>query len=157
MRGSDLNRPLRRLAALAALVVGLTGCWGNDRPKTIPISGVVTIDGQPPGEGGKLFFTPTEVAPGYNRRPASGSFNAQGNYRVMSWEPDDGLVPGHYTVAIAPGDAVKTRVPAKYQQSATSGLEVDVPVDQRSIEFNIDVRSNSPNANPNPNANPTGR
>jgi hypothetical protein len=142
MGGCKLKRRWRWLGALAALAVGLSGCWGSDRPKTIPISGVVTIDGQPPGEGGKLFFTPTEVAPGYNRRPASGSFNAQGNYRVMSWEPDDGLVPGHYTVAIAPGDAAKSRVPAKYQQSATSGLELDVPIDGGSIDYNIDVRTN---------------
>lgn len=139
MRGCVLNRQLRRLGALAALFVVLTGCWGNDRPKTIPISGVVTIDGQPPGEGGKLFFTPTEVAEGYNRRPASGSFNSQGNYRVMSWTPDDGLVPGHYTVAIAPGDSARTKIPRKYIQSATSGLEVDVTVDQSSIEYNIDI------------------
>lgn len=139
MRGCEMNRRIQRLVLLAALVVGLTGCWGNDRPKTIPISGVVTIDGQPPGEGGKLFFTPTEVAPGYNRRPASGSFNSAGNYRVMSWVPDDGLVPGHYTVAVAPGDSARTKIPNRYLQSANSGLEVDVPVDKRSIEYNIDI------------------
>lgn len=154
MRDCVLNRTMCRRAAVAALVVGLTGCGGSDRPKTIPISGVVTIDGQPPGEGGKLFFTPTEVAPGYNRRPASGSFNSAGNYRVMSWTPDDGLVPGHYTVAVAAGDSTRTRIPRRYIQSATSGLEVDVPVDQSAIEYNVEIHTTNPNANPN--ANPTG-
>jgi hypothetical protein len=57
----------------------------------------------------------------------------------MSWAPDDGLVPGHYTVSVSPSDRGKTVVPAKYLQSATSGLEVDVPVDQGRIEYNIDV------------------
>jgi hypothetical protein len=129
------------ISAFAAAVVALGGCGGNDRPKTIPISGRVTIDGNAPGEGGKLFFTPTQAAEGYNKRPASGSFDGEGNYRVMSWAPDDGLVPGHYTVNIQPGDPVKTKVPKRYHDSGTSGLEVDVPVDQDKIEYDIDVKT----------------
>ena len=139
MRGCALYRQCLWVGGLAALVVGLAGCGGNDRPKTIPISGVVTIDGKAPGEAGKIFFTPTEAAAGYSKRPASGSFNAEGHYRVMSWAPDDGLVPGHYTVSLGAVDPVKTAIPRRYQVGATSGLEVDVPVDQDQIEYNIDV------------------
>jgi hypothetical protein len=117
------------------------GCGGSDRPKTIPISGRVTVDGQPPGEFGKIYFTPTQPAEGYSKRPASGSFDPEGVYRVMSWAPDDGLVPGHYTVNIQPVDLAKTNIPKRYHNSSTSGLEVDVPVDQSKIEFNIDVRT----------------
>jgi hypothetical protein len=124
---------------LSFAVVWLAGCGGSDRPKTIPISGKVSINGQAPGEGGKLYFTPTQPAEGYFKRPASGTFTAAGEYRVMSWEVDDGLVPGHYTVGVVPIDPNKTAIPTKYQQGATSGLEVDVPMDQGSIEFNIEV------------------
>jgi hypothetical protein len=131
---------LERLAILSALIT-LAGCGSSGRPKTIPIAGRVLIDGQAPGESGKIFFTATKPAEGYASRPASGSFNAEGKYRVMSWAPDDGLVPGHYTVSVLPGDAAKTRVPSKYIQSNTSGLQVDVPVDQRKIEYDIDVRT----------------
>jgi hypothetical protein len=74
-------------------------------------------------------------------RPASGSFNAEGNYRVMSWAPDDGLVPGSYTVSVVPGDPAKTVIPAHYHQSATSGLKVEIPIDQSAVEFNVEVRS----------------
>jgi hypothetical protein len=126
---------------LSFAAVCLAGCGGSDRPKTIPISGKVTINGQAPGEGGKLYFTPTQVAEGYSKRPASGTFTASGEYRVMSWEVDDGLVPGHYNVGVVPVDPNKTAIPAKYQQGATSGLEVDVPIDQGSIEYNIEVVS----------------
>jgi hypothetical protein len=125
----------------ALALVWLGGCGGNGRPKTIPISGRLTIDGREPGEFGKLFFTPTQAAEGYNKRPAIGNFDEQGNYRVMSWEPDDGLVPGHYTVNLQPVDLAKTKIPKRYHNSSTSGLEVDVPVDQAKIEFNIDVHS----------------
>jgi hypothetical protein len=127
--------------AFAVLVVGLVGCTGNERPKTIPISGRVTIDGQPPGEFGRINFTPTEAAEGYVKRPAAGSFAADGSYRVMSWQPDDGLVPGHYTVNLMPGDASKTKIPTRYNSSGTSGLEVNVPVDQGEIEYNIELKS----------------
>lgn len=134
------NGLCRLVPTLVLLVIGLTGC-DSGRPKTIPISGFVLIDGKPPGEVGKLFFTPTKAAEGYATRPASGGFNAEGRYRVMSWVPDDGLVPGHYTVSINPNDLSKTRIPAKYFQSNTSGLELDVPVDERKIEFNAEVRT----------------
>ncbi len=127
------------IGALAAAIVWLGGCGGTDRPKTIPISGRVLIDGQAPGEFGKLFFTPTQAAPGYNKRPASGSFDDQGVYRVMSWEPDDGLVPGHYTVNLMPADPAKTKIPEHYRDSGTSGLELDVSVDQDQIEFDVQV------------------
>lgn len=128
-------------AFLVCAVMCLAGCGGPDRPKTIPISGKVMIDGQPPGEGGKLYFTATKVAEGYPKRPASGTFTADGKYRVMSWTVDDGLVPGRYAISVIPVDPKKTAIPAKYQQSNTSGLEVDVPVDERRIEFNVEVHT----------------
>jgi hypothetical protein len=127
---------------LACSIGWIAGCGGSGRPKTIPISGRVSINGQPPGESGRLHFTPTQAAEGYAKRPAGGAFTAEGTYRVMSWEPDDGLVPGHYTVSLMPSDLSKTAIPAKYREGATSGLELDVPVDQGEIEFNIEVRSN---------------
>ena len=123
------------------LAIGIVGCGGSNRPKTIPITGVITIDGKEPGEAGTLYFVPTKAAEGYSKRPANGSFNAQGKYRIMSWEPDDGLVPGHYIVNVVPGDTAKTAIPTKYRVNTTSGLEVDVPVDQRKIEYNIDIHS----------------
>ncbi len=124
---------------LVVAVISLAGCGGSERPKTIPISGRVTIDGEPPGEYAKLFFTPTQAASGYNKRPATGTFTPEGTYRVMSWEPDDGLVPGHYTVNVMPNET--TKIPPKYQESNTSGLEVDVPVDKGPIEYNIEIRT----------------
>jgi hypothetical protein len=139
MISRDLYFQSARIIVLAMAIVSLGGCGGSDRPKTIPITGRVTLNGQPPGEVGKLFFTPTQAAAGYDKRPASAGFTAEGTYRVMSWEPDDGLVPGHYTVSLMPGDMNATKIPKKYQQAGTSGLEVDIPIDQDKVEFNIDV------------------
>jgi hypothetical protein len=137
----DLSLVIRlsSFVILTLTVFCLAGCGGSGRPKTVPISGKVTINGQAPGEGGKLYFTPTQPAEGYSKRPASGTFTATGEYRVMSWEVDDGLVPGRYTVGVVPIDPNKTAIPTKFQQGATSGLEVDVPMDQSEIEYDINV------------------
>ena len=142
MRGRGLSIEQLCAAVLSAAITWTGGCGGSDRPKTIPISGSVTINGQAPGESGRLHFQPTQPAEGYAKRPASGAYTPDGKYRVMSWEPDDGLVPGHYTVSLMPGDMNATKVPQKYQQGSTSGLEVDVPIDQSGVTFDIDVRTN---------------
>lgn len=139
MRGTGSKFQPQWVGALAAAAVWLSGCTDDGRPTTIPIRGRVTIDGQPPGENGRLHFTPTHVAEGYSKRPASGAFDVDGTYRVMSWTPDDGLVPGHYTVSVLPGTLNSTTVPQRYQKSSTSGLEVDVPVDESRIEYNIEL------------------
>lgn len=138
---TGIHRHCSLVVVVGLFALGSVGCGGSDRPKTIPIAGFVTIDGKEPGETGTLYFTPTKAADGYPARPANGSFNAQGHYRVMSWTPDDGLVPGHYTVSVVPNDSNKTAIPKKYVQSKTSGLEVDASVDQRKIEYNIEVHT----------------
>ena len=134
------------IATLGVAMACLAGCGGSDRPKTVPISGRVSIDGQPPGEVGKVFFAPTQAASGYDKRPASGGFTADGKYRVMSWTPDDGLVPGHYVVSLMPGNPNATKIPQKYLQPVTSGLEVDVPVDHVKVEFDINLAHEVKNA-----------
>jgi hypothetical protein len=141
MQKYDVYRRGLWAGAVAIVLVAFNGCGGSDRPKTIPIDGHVTIDGKAPGETGKIFFTPTEAAEGYSRRPASGSYNIDGHYRVMSWAPDDGLVPGHYTVSVLPNEPDKTAIPKKYSMSATSGVELDVSADKGKIDFDIAVRT----------------
>jgi hypothetical protein len=132
---------LVRFISLAVAIVTLSGCGGTDRPTTIPITGRVTLNGQPPGEVGKLFFTPTQPAAGYEKRPATAGYTADGNYRVMSWVPDDGLVPGRYTVSVMPGDMNASKIAQKFRQSGISGLEVNVPVDTDRVEFNVELTS----------------
>jgi hypothetical protein len=126
-------------AIVVIVLICLGGC-GPDRPKTVGISGRVTINGNEPGEVGQLYFTPLKTAEGYSSRPASGAFTPDGNYHVMSWAADDGLVPGRYAVSVAPADVNKTAIAKRYQQNTTSGLEVDVPMDQKRIEYNIELR-----------------
>lgn len=141
MSSKGLHFPSVPIIVLALAITTLVGCGGSDRPQTIPITGRVTLNGQPPGEVGKLFFTPTQPAAGYEKRPATAGYTADGTYRVMSWVPDDGLVPGSYTISVMPSDIAASKVAQKYRQSGTSGLEVDVPADGDQVEFNIELTS----------------
>jgi hypothetical protein len=133
------NRSYRWIATSLISLTAIGGC-GPERPKTIPITGQVTINGNAPGEVGNIYFTPTKTADGYSSRPAKGAFGPDGTYHVMSWAVDDGLVPGHYAVSVIPADPNKTAIPRRYHQNTSSGLEVDVPVDQRRVEYNIELR-----------------
>jgi hypothetical protein len=130
------------IAVLSIAAVWIAGCGGSERPKTIPFTGRVTINGQAPGESGRVHFQAVQPAEGYTKRPASGAFPPDGNIRVMSWEPDDGLVPGRYTVSLMPGDLNTTKIPPKYQQGNTSGLELDVPLGESKVNFDINVVTN---------------
>jgi hypothetical protein len=42
-------------------------------------------------------------------------------------------------VKIMPGNPAQSKIPQRYQDSGTSGLEVDVPVDQDKIQFDVVV------------------
>lgn len=133
-----------RKAAIAGLLFGsaalllLSGC-GPNRPKTIDVHGVVTLDGNPV-EGAAVLFSPAEG------RPATGTTDAQGKFELQTFEPGDGAVEGNHRVAVilkdvtgvgadpdglsgevAPGGMQVTWiVPEKYSDPITSGLTVDV-------------------------------
>lgn len=94
-----MAKHMLRAVPLFCLFVSLAGC-GSDRPKTVPISGVVTFDGQPPPATGGLFFACREPAPGYDRRSGRATFGTDGKFEVTSWDEGDGLVPGTYVVRV---------------------------------------------------------
>ena len=84
------------------MAVGLLmgGCRASDLPATVYVEGTVTFaDGPCPGPG-MIRFLPLSVAPGAPRRPGRASFEADGYFRVTSFRPGDGLVPGTYRVLL---------------------------------------------------------
>lgn len=78
-----------------SLVTTLAGCGGSDKPDTVPVSGKVTLDGVPV-EGASVMFRPEGSG-----RPGTAMTDADGAYSLSSYgEPNDGAVPGEYTVAV---------------------------------------------------------
>jgi hypothetical protein len=64
------------------------------------VGGRVTFDGGPCPAPGNVTFTPIVVEAGLPRRPASGSFQTDGEFTVTSFNEGDGLVPGRYRVTV---------------------------------------------------------
>ena len=81
---------------LLASVLGL-GCGGQqgaDRPKTVPVSGTVTHNGEAV-EGATVAFQSADGS-----RGAVGVTDAGGKYTLTTFESGDGAVPGEYQVKI---------------------------------------------------------
>jgi hypothetical protein len=126
----------------------LTSC-GSGLPQTVPVSGCITFDGQPPPAAGTVQFVPLEAAEGFPLRPASGAFGTDGEFEATTFEPGDGLMPGKYTLSIEcwdqppnmTGNPGKSHVPKKYQSPKTSGLTLDITPDMGSQVVNLDLVS----------------
>ena len=135
-----------RWAVLAILVMAC-GCSG--RPSPVPISGVVTLDGQPVANAGVLFC-PIAEGP-----VASGATDAKGNFKMATLNKS-GVLPGKYGVAIIKKEfagnggagilgtpqpnRIKWIVPEKFSTPETSGLLAEVNSSSREFNFAISSR-----------------
>ena len=123
------------------------GC-SSDLPERVPVRGTVTLGGGPLPAAGAVYFLPTEPAEGLPMRPAVGRFDTDGSFRVETFKPDDGLMPGRYQVRIdcwkvppggGPGSPPVSYLPAKYTRAATSGLELVIESGTAARRFDIDI------------------
>lgn len=133
----------RRWLFVVCLVplVALLGC-GPKRPKTTPVSGTVTFK-QQPLKGAAVWFIAKAKG-----RPAMGMTDENGQYRLKTFEPNDGAVPGEYAVSVAPPASKAAKpgaaksagaFPAKYRSSETSGLHTTVETGkQDGYNFNLE-------------------
>ena len=120
------------VAALAAAT--LAGC-GDGRPKRVPVSGTVLIDGQPLTYGFVRFLPK-------GARPATAQIDKDGHFSLSCFGDEDGVVEGtHAVVVIAAeqlgGNAQRWHAPKKYADPTTSGLTrtIDGPTDSLKVEL----------------------
>jgi hypothetical protein len=130
---ASLNSLARCALAAAVVLAVLAGCDG--RPRRVPVSGKVLIDGQPLNRG---FIT---VMPA-DGRAAIGEIQSDGSFRLTTFDEFDGCLPGTHPVAIESKEHLsptQTRwlTPQDYAESATSGLSVtiDEPTDNLEIDL----------------------
>jgi hypothetical protein len=120
--------------ALCSVMLLVAGC-GDGRPKRVPVSGRVTIDGQP------LEYGFVQVMPKGNR-PASGPLDSQGRFSLTTFDEKDGCVLGKHPVAVIPNKSLnattmKWFAPKKYNDPATSGLQLEVTGPRDDVEFKL--------------------
>jgi hypothetical protein len=134
------------IVAAAACVV--TGCsryredaWSRQWPARVPAGGTVTFAGQPI-DGATVVFVTQSGGRFYN---AMGTTDSAGRFRLQTFRPQDGAVPGSHRVQIEKlsytakpvagpvpdGFPTSTSVeishlPKKYRSPQTSGLTAEV-------------------------------
>jgi hypothetical protein len=117
---------------LVAVVVGTPGC-NDGRPERVPVSGVLTIDGQPLEKAFVVFYPPSG-------RSSNGRTDSSGRFNLACFEEADGAQLGEHQVSVIAvqeinSNTMKWFAPKKYANHATSGLKFTV--DKPTSEMNI--------------------
>ena len=116
-----------RFVAAAFVAVAVAGCGQSE---TVPVTGTVTMNGQP-GTEAEVIFTPSKG------RVASGTTDAAGRFSLSTNKPGDGAVPGDHKVTVVeyypPGKpppmtsgGPPSRFPQKYAESSQSPFQAKV-------------------------------
>jgi hypothetical protein len=111
----------RGVHLVALLSVVLIGCGGKG---TRQVRGVITLEGTPVA-GATVLFMPEGQD---SSRPASGFTSSDGTFRLTTFKPNDGALPGTYRVVIQKTEAAKDKSTA--EQSALQRAKAKI--EQRS-------------------------
>lgn len=116
------------------ILTATVGC-GDGRPKRVPVSGQVLIDGKPLQHGVVRFVSPSD-------RPSGGLLDKDGHFSLTCYEPGDGAVLGKHQIAVSADERLsESRVhwhaPKKYADYQNSGLtqEIKGPTDSIKIDL----------------------
>ena len=122
---------------LVSLCVGGCSSRPKDFPALAPVTGTVTLDGQPLQKAVVMFLSEKGVA-------ASGATDANGRYTLLYRGSADGASPGRNTVTVTtlPDDpnmgVVKERIPAAYNTKST--LTADVVAGTNTFDFALESK-----------------
>jgi len=122
---------LSALACVCLLLLVVVGCDKSGVGKTVPVSGKVTVDGQPL-ESGSLSLKP-DSAKGNTTKVEPAATISGGSYEVSA-AGKKGAPPGWYKITVVSEDvpdstnptAVKSKVNAKYKAVETTTLSFEV-------------------------------
>jgi hypothetical protein len=150
------------LACLAMLAAGSVSGCGSRRPTPVQVSGQVTLDGKP------VDAAAVTLMPDGGGRPASGTTDASGAFKLSTFTAGDGALPGEYTAVVTKYDAkagaaapptdgageglmgampevTKSLLPEAYSSPKTSGLKVSVKKGMPAIQLALSA-ANTPAA-----------
>ncbi len=113
------------LRCLIALKFALwsAGC-GDGRPNLVPVTGKVTMNGQPLTAGAIICF-PDSANSFQEDHPAS-VLQLDGSFVIKTYPFGDGVPPGKYKVTLAPELAARIERP-KYGNVEETPWAIDVP------------------------------
>lgn len=147
------------LMGVCCLVLPITAACRQSGPAVVPVKGTIKLGGGLWPKPGVLYFTAESPSPGLPVRPATGTFDTEGNVTVTTFAPGDGLIPGKYRIAIECWETPprmgqlappKSCVPDRYSSPASSGLCLTVEAGQGSVTLDLDIPTPSTDAASNP-------
>ena len=103
----------------------LVGC-GPRLPATHPVSGRLTLDGQPLANA-TILFDPRSDLPLKQRHAARARALADGSYQLSTFRAGDGAVAGTYAVAVLPAIPLVSDTPPDPATAQSSGLVASFP------------------------------
>lgn len=124
----------RWIASLVACCLVFSGC--DSRPKRVPISGTVYIDGQPV-KGGEIRLIPDHA------RPAQAEIDKDGRFTLFTfdYQKPDGAVLGEHRVEIRAAEkipgGIRWTIPKKYGNAATSGKTLKVEKPDNNVRIDL--------------------
>ena len=144
-------RTSKRVDASLCLLLALAAGCGRSLPATGSVSGRVTLDGKPLADAG-VMFTPSSGG-----RPASGTTDEKGEYRLTTFAPADGALVGPHAVTVVKqdfsnrpttpsglpgGEGLRSGggrwiVPEHYSQPETSKLSAEVAAGENRFDFDL--------------------
>jgi len=127
------------------------GCAGESGPELVPVTGTITLDGQPV-QHAVIRFLP-DASQGTKGPIALGVVDSSGRFSLTSPGGREGVIQGHHLVTIICEEQAerevsegvfemvgdKCHVPSHYASEKTSELTAEVTTD--TDEVNFDLRS----------------
>lgn len=147
------------LMGACCLMLPITAACRQSGPEVVPVKGTIKRGGGLWPKPGVLYFTPESPSPGLPVRPATGTFDTEGNVTVTTFANGDGLIPGKYRIAVECWETPprmgqlsppKSYVPDRYSSPASSGLSVTVMAGHSSVPLDLDIPMPSTDAASNP-------
>jgi hypothetical protein len=122
-------------------IVTIIGCSQRDdgRMQVYPVSGKVTVGGQPATGAKVVLYGATPELKGAGTIPPEGTTDENGAFALRSYEPEDGAPAGKFIVTILWPEPIpegvdeemfqpKDRLKDRYSNPETSGLTAEIPV-----------------------------
>ncbi len=132
-------RPLNFFLVISLLMLVASGCSGKSdgRVKVYPVSGKVSVRGTPAGGARVVFYPVSDELKKPGMPIPYGTTDDQGNFKLWSYDPDDGAPEGEYKISVVWLDVplekakenpmgAKDRLSGTYSNPQTSKLTAKV-------------------------------
>lgn len=145
--------------SLAVALLATLGCSKETvNPETIPVSGVVTLNGDPI-EGAQIAFLSTDG----KSRGGFATSKDDGSFSASTFQANDGVLPGKYSVTVvkypamdsdvgvdmdseeytgeevAEAEEIKNLLPAKYAEKSTTEFAFEFELGQSQTDLKLDL------------------